>query len=488
MLNRDYIDKAILMASYNDTGSGSDIITLNQAKDERERDYDDINHLILRDVCMEVAGVKVDRLKSNLLVRGVPMWLYAARGLAHAGFKEVAVVGNEDTRIGLEAMSGIFTDETKFYFASEGENPSYGSVLRSGRDILRPSDDEMIFILSADMPTLYWYTPFRHHPALPVFDAIFDLNARNRYREHFPRRYHVKSWGGLRKRKVQYVKEPNCWIGKSGEIPRIYDTLNMLYLARKTSVQRSDDGKIIQGRGAIINETLSGMTFREKLALMRNFTLEERGRILIERGAKRVSKLLHLDLHNYLMKYLMDPIPTYSLRTMQNLARDRFGLNVLFSIRSKDPGALRDVDSYEDLMLIEALFQMADNPREVYPYYDDIERFVQEAMPELKERIFLWGEFPSLTNGWLEQFGLVRPREGGYEYPYYSDETPFLEHHPYDENGNINVEFARSRIRERVRRDLNAQRNFMRRSIRQERKIKKRLRIRHERRLGRTTF
>lgn len=230
MMNKDREDcitKALILCSYNDSGSKSNSHIIEQANNERKKGHKFINHLILRDKTKEI-----DNVKFNFLLDGIPIMVYSLLNVFRSRVKDVVIVGNKDS----EQIFNYFIEYYKpnkygknFRFVNEGRNLKLSNTIKKGKDNLNLNPNELTLLLPADIPFFSDLYPIIKDGTNREYDGILNLNSKEKIGKYFPRNYHLDV---KKEDKIYRIKEPNLFLFNLSKLD--LNIIDMAYGGRKT--------------------------------------------------------------------------------------------------------------------------------------------------------------------------------------------------------------------------------------------------------------
>ncbi len=380
--NRPEIDKCIVSFSHNRYPSREEANQSSISKAQREiaQGKSGVSHLILR-ACDD----SIDQLKFLFLIQGIPIMCYAMANLLNSSLKEVVVVGSGEVEAVLEAYLRVCGDGGKSvqFVREDPDNLSILKTLALGKGCLRLDPDEVVLFQPGDLPFLYDLEKVLRDKDLVKYNLILWLNSReamfpeyqaNPASEFVKRNYHYR---GLYKNGTELhdLKEPNIYPINLTRVE--LDIVEYLHQARK-------DGNILR---AGIKKALT-------------FPL---------RSLKLASHLMYHLRHfgNDLRKIRPDDDYKFGAHDANFHSGTSALLNTPFTTKlHNDPSFVSDVDALEDWEDFEDLVHYAKEKdggdaglSRIHPQGDLLTRFRDEAMPELKEKLPIYADFPSYVNG-----------------------------------------------------------------------------------------
>ena len=351
--------KAIQTCSYNDFGSNLEKKVFEQVNREKEAGKEFVNHLILRN-----SSYAKDWLKFNILLDNIPLFLYNLYSMHRAGFKEVVTVGNDDTGRIHNLFCSHFGIEG-FVFVHEGkpEEWSMGNTIKKARNTLGSIRDENILFCPGDTPFVD-IKGLVGNKCLADYDLVVPFNTKENCGPYFPRNYHIKLVDD--KGRAYLSKEANAFLMNLDKIEQnrfgeeIYE---MAFNARKSyaagnhqkkfvvELAFKEDGKFSLKRSLNALGIIGPEWFFSEVP---SFILKRK--ILKQRENDNNLLKVKAEACSRLVEYALS-IPDFHAKMYP----------------TKDPAALIDLDSFEDVIFAEAMLRIA--PRQVYPYYDELKDF-----------------------------------------------------------------------------------------------------------------
>jgi len=139
------INKAIVGASYDDSGGISEVIKKIESQAIKEKQKSGRSqHNLYRSID------DVNSSKFNYSIRGVPIIAYVMMNFYHSGIERLAIVGDDTTRKIFDSFTKYFNvnaQEKRFVFIPEGDKWSLENTMRKGKQGIDITDDEMIIFL-----------------------------------------------------------------------------------------------------------------------------------------------------------------------------------------------------------------------------------------------------------------------------------------------------------------------------------------------------
>jgi hypothetical protein len=383
--NQPGIRKSILSFSHNRVSNRRKADQQSIAKAEREiaAGKKGISHLILR-----AEDDEIDRLKFLFPIHGIPIMCYALANLLSSSLREIVVVGSEEVERILNRYLEINGSHGKsVHFVKEDPaNLSMTHTMSLGKNRLSLSPDELVLFQPGDLPFLYDLEKVLRDNDIENNNLILWLNSRQKMFPHYEddpdsefvqRNYHYRAI--LEKEnELHDAKEPNIYpINLTAIDPGI---INQLHSSRK-------DGQIMK---AGFKKALEmPIRFLRLVPVLLNHLLTFRSDLKRFRKADRYQFGMH----------------------QKNFLR---GAKILLETPSiikfhDDPAFVSDVDALEDWEDFEALTHCADQNygpeglTRIHPCGEDLLRFREAAMPELKKDIPMYVDFPAYVKGrkWL---------------------------------------------------------------------------------------
>ncbi len=400
--NRPCIEKGIVSFSHDrfPSRAQADATSLAKARREIEQGKSGVSHLILR-ACDD----SIDRLKFLFLIHGIPIMCYALANVLRSSLKEIVVVGSHETEKILRSYLDVNgSNGKKISFVQEDiSNLSILNTLSLGKNSLDLDLDEMILFQPGDLPFLYDMEKTLKDEDIKNHNLILWLNSRQKMfpdleecpeSEFVRRNYHYRGIydGG---KECHDLKEPNIYPINLSRVEM--DIIEYLHSSRK-------DGNIFEAG--------------------------------IKKAASLPTRLLRL-IPNFIHHW------KHFRRDLKELRANRdykFGahasnfhqgasilLNTPFITKlHDDPAFVSDVDALEDWEDFEAMTDFAqrsygDNGlAEIHPGGQELLRFKEKAMPELKKQLPLYADFPAYINqvyNDMEMPGVPYNENGDYAMP-----------------------------------------------------------------------
>ncbi|MBN2458929.1 nucleotidyltransferase family protein [Candidatus Woesearchaeota archaeon] len=359
-MSKAQVTKAILTCSYNDSGPGLEQKIRDDYQREKAAGKTSLNHLILRNI-----HSGYDSLKFNLLLGGAPLFLYTLYTMHRSGIEQAAVVGNQETG----KITKAFCEQLRikgFEFVHEGkpEEWSLSNTLRRGKSRLKPSEGELILVCPGDTPFISM-EGLVDNPYATGYDFIAPFNNKQNSGGFYPRNFHyvlVDEQGQeypAKEATAMLINFPKLDKNRFGE--ELYDKA---FGARKSYDQGNPQQKFIA-----------------------ELFLKENGKFSLQRAKKALSIVGIRQSVKEISRYLSKRVkgegenehnaPHMSIKSLEGLIEHAFGIPD-FHVKiypAPDPAAMLDIDSYEDLVFAESMLQQAENPSEIYPYYDELKTF-----------------------------------------------------------------------------------------------------------------
>ena len=152
--NKIPIEKCIISFSHNKYSSRKEADILSLAKAEREiaAGKNGISHLILR-----AQNDDIDRLKFLFLIRGIPIMCYALGNLLNSSLREIVVIGSEEVKKVMDRFLDIVGNcgKTIQFVQEDPQHLNLVNTMNLGRELLAPSQDELVLFQPGDLPFLY---------------------------------------------------------------------------------------------------------------------------------------------------------------------------------------------------------------------------------------------------------------------------------------------------------------------------------------------
>jgi hypothetical protein len=369
---QDQATKVITTASYNDDGQNGPIKekVLSQIEREVEKGYRFLNHVFLRDTHAH------RDTKFNFLLAGNPLIAYALLNVSKTSFTQNAIVGDDITKLIVEAFSDFFKDDRSQH-VDEGpsEDWSLSNTLIRGVQTLNTSEGELSLALMGDTPLAWNLDPILKDPDITDYDAILDLNTRQKVGRHFPRYYHFK----IRHKGLNFfAKEPNLYLFDASRVAEVAD---LVYSGRKTNMNK--------GRKDIFLE------------------------LFFNNGKWRGTFTGLGPLYSAQLAYTFarGTIPLLKPQRAKKAIKNALGLNILFKADNNQPGTLQDMDALEDWAYLNQIIE--EDRDSVYPYYSELKRFSDAVMPELRRQVPMYQNFPDYMNNLFQELDLPLPFPDG---------------------------------------------------------------------------
>lgn len=350
--------KAIQTCSYNDSGEGLEATVLANVNRERAAGNEFVNHLMLRN-----SSDAKNQMKFNLLLAGIPLFLYNLFSMYKARIEEVVTIGHEDTG----AIHRKFIDAfgAKGYtFVNEGGTGEWSLSSTLKKAIVTVPTDKPALVVPGD-------TPFVNLSQLAengdTYDVVLPFNTREIGGEHFPRNYHVILLDGRGAR--FFAKEPNAYILNINKIASNrfgFDFFDMIFGSRKSYTGGNP-----------------------QMRLFKEMFFRNNGKFSLKRTMRSIHYFepLHFS-YEYLRIHARDAmhknesdnnLVRIKVQTISNLIRhslDLPGLKVKI-YPTPDPAGLIDLDSLEDVAFAEHLLSL--DPEQVYPHFYELKEFARSV-------------------------------------------------------------------------------------------------------------
>ena len=378
--HRTDIDKCILSFSHDRYPSRkkADAIAIAKAEREIASKRKGISHLILRAV-----DDHIDHLKFLFLINGIPVMCYALGNLLISSLKEIVIVGSEEVeRVATAFLEKVGTQGKNIFFVQEDPNKlNLFNTMQLGRSQLNIEQDELVLFQPGDLPFMFDIEKILQDNDIRNHNLILWLNSRQMmfpyYRENpesefVQRNYHYRALCE-ETNELHEIKEPNVYpINLSAVDP---DIIDYLHSTRK-------DGNIIK---AGIRQMMS-MPSRilKLLPVMAHHALHFRSDLKQFRKGDKYQFGMHRDNFHRAVSILLDTAFTTKFHN--------------------DPAFVSDVDALEDWEDFEALTNYAEahNGEEglthIHPCGEELIRFREESMPDLKNHISMYKNFPNYIN------------------------------------------------------------------------------------------
>ncbi|SVB13532.1 uncharacterized protein METZ01_LOCUS166386 [marine metagenome] len=378
--HRADIDKCILSFSHDRYLSRKKANAISIAKAEREvaASRKGVSHLILRAV-----DDQIDCLKFLFLINGIPVMCYALGNLLISSLKEIVIIGSEEVeRISNAFLETVGTHGKHISFIREDPNRlNLFNTMQLGRNRMSMEPDELILFQPGDLPFMFDIENILKDNDIKSHNLILWLNSRQmmfpRYKEDpesefVQRNYHYRALCE-ETNELHEIKEPNVYpINLSAVDPNIIDHL---HLTRK-------DGNIIK---AGIRQAMS-MPSRilKLLPIMAYHALHFKADLKQFRKEDKYQFGMHRDNFHRAVSILLDTEFTTKFHS--------------------DPSFVSDVDALEDWEDFESLTHYAEarfgeeGLTHIHPFGEELIRFREEKMPDLKNHISMYKNFPTYIN------------------------------------------------------------------------------------------
>jgi hypothetical protein len=382
--NKIPIEKCIISFSHNKYSSRKEADTLSLAKAEREiaAGKNGISHLILR-----AKNEDIDRLKFLFLIRGIPIMCYALGNLLNSSIREIVVVGSEEVKKVMDRFLDIVgtCGKTIKFVLEDTQHLNLVNTMNLGRELLAPSQDELVLFQPGDLPFLYNLEKVLHLPDNKKYNMVLWLNARqqmfpdfekNPASEFVKRNYHYRTLSDHEDDLLD-LKEPNLYPINFAMMDS--DIIDHLHSSRK-------DGQIIHAG--------------------------------IQTALQKPLRLLKV------LPYFIDHLLTFRSKVNRIRSGDQYQFGMSRKIFHKgashllntpmtttvhdDPAFVSDVDALEDWEDFESLTHYAEKTHgpegleTIHPFGKSLARFREEGMPELQTEIPMYRDFPSYLNSIYE--------------------------------------------------------------------------------------
>lgn len=414
------VTRAIIGASYNDSGPNVDEIVRRTAEKEKKAGNRFINHLILR------SKVKArDRLKHHFLlppftedIPGVPVLSYVLKNIEKSSIEEASVVGNEDTEKIVDKYNGCYdVPEGRFRYADEGEKWGMSNTIEKGRNALSKKEG-MLFFLPGDTPLFISIdekikdvdVSFIDEKDGRMYDVILDLNGKRKVGKFWPRNFH---WKVIYKGRRYDVKEGNGLLFDPDKTPP--KLIDSVYGGRKTYMEDGSGG----GRGKTLRDlfiwngkwkgTLEALEW-EDIPLIKAIPALKKYLEQGSTGSKWFARLV-LGPPSGLINLLTDGIVSVRTKTFERAVDYTNHVKIKVKVENDDPGTLEDIDSLEDWAYMTQMLN--ENGSAIYPYFDEMKKFRDEAMPKLMEEVPMYKDWHGYMNELFETYGLNLPYVNG---------------------------------------------------------------------------
>lgn len=374
------IDKCILSFSHgrHPSRKKANAIAIAKAESEITANKNGVSHLILRAV-----DDQIDCLKFLFLINGIPVMCYALGNLLISSLKKIVIVGSEEVeRVATAFLETVGTYGKNISFIREDLNRlNLFNTMQLGQNRLNMEPDEMVLFQPGDLPFMYDIENILQDTDIQSHNLILWLNSRQmmfpNYKEDpesefVQRNYHYRALCE-ETNELHEIKEPNVYpINLSAVDPSIIDHL---HLTRK-------NGNIIK---AGIRQIMS-MPSRilKLLPIMAYHALHFRSDLKQFRKEDKYQFGMHRDNFHRAVSILLDTEFTTKFHS--------------------DPSFVSDVDALEDWEDFEALTHYAEarfgeeGLTHIHPFGEELIRFREERMPDLKNHISMYKNFPTYVN------------------------------------------------------------------------------------------
>lgn len=472
--NQFPVEKALITASYNEYDVENHVREM--VENERKKGNFYNNHLILRD--------KKDYIFNEKFlypIAGVPALVWVMENVNMSRIKKCAVVGSPSSEKVFNAFLNVYNPDKEFIFADEGDNWSLGNTIERGRNVLMPSDDELSLQLPGDLPSWYNIDQVLRDKHVKNYDAVVNLNTKERAGKYWPRNYHfrTRSWDRrLRMRKLHSKESNYLMINLNKTDTRVVD---IFYGARKVYTDHdTGEESLEKGQGYLLYEcfvkdgkwmeTLKKLDKRviPRLVIKGLGHAQEKIMMKLSKGDPTLTKqVLEYSLKPLakIIDYLDSKPPVLNLALLENMISMAFNMNFKIKADNHDPATPEDMDSLEDWCIMNAMYQRVKDPADIHPYFWKIQEF-RKVMPELEKEVELYHDFPGFIN---EQFELYELVNGAY----YPDGTPFLAKPPYDKDGNLDIVFTNPEVDKMIKKNIKYHKNYRKRKWKKSQKKSK---------------
>lgn len=473
--NKFPVEKAIITASYNDYGDVEAYVR-EMVENEREKGNFYNNHLIVRN--------KTDYLFNEKFlypIAGVPAIVWVEVNVNMSRLKKNVVVGSPELEIVHNRFLDVYNPDKEFIFVDEGKDWNLANTIERGRDVLMPSDDELSLLLPGDLPFWYNIDQVLRDKHARNYDAVLNLNTKERAGKYWPRNYHfrTRSWDRRLRMKTLHFKEANLFLFNLNKLD--LDVINTFYGARKAYTDHDTEKENLEKGQAYLlyecfvkdgkwMETLSKLDKRviPRLVIKALGHAQEKIMMRLSKGDPTLNKqVLEYSLKPIakIIDYLDSKPPVLNLTLLENMISMAFNMKFKIKADNHDPATPEDMDSLEDWCIMNAMYQIAKDPSDIHPYFWKIQEF-RKVMPELEKEVELYHDFPGFMNEQCELYGLVNGT-------YYPDKTPFLAKPPYDKNGNLDIVFTSPEVEKMVRKNIKYHKNYKKRKWKKSQKKSK---------------
>ncbi|MBT5472461.1 MAG: hypothetical protein HOK41_17795 [Nitrospina sp.] len=394
--NKISIGKCIVSFSHNkyDSRISADTFSIKKAKNEIAAGKNGISHLILRS-----RNDEIDRLKFLFLIHGIPIMCYALGNLLCSSLKEIVVVGSDEVqRVMDRFLNTVGTCGKTIQFVKEDDqNLNLVHTLQLGRNKLSPDNNELVLFQPGDLPFLYDLEKVLRFEGNQNHNIVLWLNSRQKMfpefnekssHEFVKRNYHYRILNDQEK-DLHDLKEPNLYPINFERMDS--EIIDYLHSSRK-------DGQIIEA--GIKMALKNPIRLFKALPYLMGHALSFNSKIQgIRPGDKFQFGMSKKNFHRSISHLLNIPITT---------------------ILHDDPSFVSDVDALEDWEDFESLTHFASNLGKgrglelIHPFGEELLKFREKDMPELKKEIPMYHNFPAYLNH------IYQALEMGYE-PFDSD-------------------------------------------------------------------
>jgi len=375
-----FIDKCIISFSHDLHASRlqADKKALAKAQKEITSGKKGISHLILR-----ATDDKVDRLKFLFLIHGIHLMCYSLANLLQSSLKEIAVVGSLEVKQVLDKFLETVDSRGKSirFIREDSDNPSLMNTLALGKSLLTLEENELVLFQPGDLPFMYDIEKVLQDGAIQNHNVILWLNSRQkmfpRYQENpesefVQRNYHYRAiYRDVNE--IHDIKEPNVYPINLSVLEQ--DIMDRLHSQRK-------DGKIlIAGLKKALSDPLRFLRLIPMIFYhWRNF----RSDLKKFRSNDHYKFGAHDENFNRGTSILLNTACTTKIHD--------------------DPAFVSDVDALEDWEDFESLVEYSSRKYgvhglvKIHPMGEDLLKFKEQAMPDLKNKVPMYKNFPAYIN------------------------------------------------------------------------------------------
>ncbi len=378
--NKPIIDKCILSFSHDQVSSRAeaDRMSIEKAQREIAAGKKGISHLILR-----ARDDEIDQLKFLFPIYGIPIMCYALGNLLQSSLREIVVIGSPEVETVLHRfLEVVEPHDKKINFVREDpDNLSLRHTMMLGKSKLAVEPNELVLFQPGDLPFMYDIEKVLHDEDIQHHNLILWLNSRQkmfpRYQEDpdsefVQRNYHYRAiYEGVNE--LHDIKEPNVYpLNLNALKPDIIDEL---HASRK-------DGKILQ---AGIKQAMKYPgRFLKLVSVLAKHVLSFESDLKRFRKNDKYQFGMHINNFHKGVSALLDTAFKTKIHS--------------------DPSFVSDVDALEDWEDFESLTQYAfrlhgeEGLATIHPFGNELLRFKERAMPQLKNELPIYRDFPAYIN------------------------------------------------------------------------------------------